>query len=102
MGILARQSWARPVTSARATKRTFCDVYDAQIIVPFIPLPTDRNVHPALPVCNAAVHCPDASARKQWQPGGSGLGPGRTFSALHGRPDRVTMATAAGVGCLRG
>ncbi|HIQ21032.1 MAG TPA: hypothetical protein EYH34_07340 [Planctomycetes bacterium] len=55
MGILARQSWARPATAARAANLTFRDVYDAQAIAPFVPLMTDRNIHPALSVYNAGV-----------------------------------------------
>ena len=53
MDILARQSWAQPATSAGGGKLTFCDVYDTQAIARLVPLMTDRNVHPALPVCNA-------------------------------------------------
>jgi len=65
MGIRARQSWARPATPAGAAKRTFCDIYDAQAIATFVPLVTDRNVHPAVPVCNAGVLWQDKVGRRR-------------------------------------
>ena len=53
MGILARRSWARPATPASAARLTFCGIYDAYAGARFVPLMTDRNVHAALPVCDA-------------------------------------------------
>jgi len=55
MDIPVRQSRARPVMPARAVKLTFRDIYDAQAIARFVPPVTDRNVHPALALCNAGV-----------------------------------------------
>jgi len=52
MVILAHESWAPPARAAGTAKRTFCDICDARVIAPFVPLVTDRNVHPTLPVCD--------------------------------------------------
>jgi len=72
MGILARQSRARPALPASAPQLTFSDIQDVQVIARFVPLLTDRNVHPALPVYNAGVEGPshggtdDAIAPAAW------------------------------------
>ena len=58
MGILARQSWARPVSPASAAKPASCGTCDVQAIARFAALMADWNVHPALAVYNAGDNKP--------------------------------------------